>query len=53
MPERRLTAMVRALHEGGVEFLVVGGLSAMLNGVPINTFDVGSCTTEQRKMSIA
>lgn len=40
MAERRLTAMVRALHDASVEFVVVGGLSATLNGVPINTFDV-------------
>ena len=40
MVERRLTAMIRALHDAGVEFLVVGGLSAVLNGVPVNTFDV-------------
>ena len=40
MAERRLTAMVRALYDAGVEFVVVGGLSATLNGVPINTFDV-------------
>jgi predicted nucleotidyltransferase len=40
MAERRLTEMVRALHDAGIEFLVVGGLSAVLNGVPVNTFDV-------------
>jgi predicted nucleotidyltransferase len=40
MAERRLTALVRALHDAGIEFVVVGGLSATLNGVPINTFDV-------------
>jgi predicted nucleotidyltransferase len=40
MVERRLTAMIRALHDAGVEFLVVGGLAAVLNGVPVNTFDV-------------
>jgi hypothetical protein len=40
MAERRLTAMVRALHDAGVDFLVVGGLAAVLNGVPMNTFDV-------------
>jgi len=39
MAERRLTALIRALHDAGVDFLVVGGLSAVLNGVPINTFD--------------
>ncbi|HTB10606.1 MAG TPA: hypothetical protein VK752_03500 [Bryobacteraceae bacterium] len=32
--------MIRALHDAKVEFLVVGGLSAVLNGVPVNTFDV-------------
>jgi predicted nucleotidyltransferase len=40
MAERRLTAMVRALHDAGIDFLVVGGLAAVLNGVPVNTFDV-------------
>src|ERR1700722_7179113 len=40
MVERKLTAMVRALHDAGAEFLVVGGLSAVLNGVPVNTYDV-------------
>ena len=32
--------MVRALHDAGIDFLVVGGLAAVLNGVPVNTFDV-------------
>jgi predicted nucleotidyltransferase len=40
MVERRLTAMIRALHDAGVEFVVVGGLSAVLNGAPVNTFDI-------------
>jgi hypothetical protein len=40
MVERRLTAMIRALHDAGVEFLVVGGLSAVLHGAAVNTFDV-------------
>jgi len=40
MAERRLTAMIRALRDPGIEFLVVGGLSAVLNGAPVNTFDV-------------
>src|ERR1700730_12520751 len=40
MAERRLTAMILALHDAGVEFLVVGGLSAVLNGVGIATFDL-------------
>lgn len=40
MAELRLTAMIRALHDAGVEFLVVGGVSAVLNGVPVSTFDL-------------
>jgi hypothetical protein len=40
MAERRLTALVRALHDADIEFLVVGGLAAVLNGAPVNTFDV-------------
>jgi hypothetical protein len=40
MEERRLTALLRVLHDAGAEFVVVGGLAAVLNGVPVNTFDV-------------
>ncbi|HEV3331700.1 MAG TPA: hypothetical protein VG096_12000 [Bryobacteraceae bacterium] len=40
MPEGRLRATVRALNEAGVEFIVVGGLAAVLNGAPIQTYDV-------------
>src|ERR1700722_19653212 len=40
MPERRLTTLLLALHGAGVEFLVVGEVAAVLNGAPINTFDV-------------
>jgi hypothetical protein len=29
-----------ALREGGVEFILVGGLAAALNGAPVDTFDV-------------
>jgi hypothetical protein len=31
---------LRTLREGGVEFAVVGGLAAVLNGAPVNTFDL-------------
>ncbi|HEX3685284.1 MAG TPA: hypothetical protein VHU83_22310 [Bryobacteraceae bacterium] len=37
---RRLFAALRTLQEGGVEFIVVGGMAAVLNGAPITTFDV-------------
>ncbi len=36
----RLGALVRALHDAGIEFVVVGGLAGTLNGSPVTTFDV-------------
>lgn len=40
MPGSNFLAALRTLHEGGVEFAVVGGLAAVLNGAPVNTFDL-------------
>src|ERR1019366_8109599 len=40
MPDTDFLGALRALHEGGVEFAVVGGLAAVLNGAPVNTFDL-------------
>jgi len=40
MPEGRLFSALRALAESGVEFIVVGGVAAVLNGAPIATYDV-------------
>jgi hypothetical protein len=40
MPGLRYTATLRALSDAGVDFILVGGLAAVLNGAPINTFDV-------------
>jgi predicted nucleotidyltransferase len=40
MPEHKVIATLRALHEGGLEFVLVGGLAAVLNGAPVNTFDI-------------
>jgi predicted nucleotidyltransferase len=40
MPERKFAATLRALHDGGVEFILVGGLAAAVNGAPVNTFDI-------------
>ncbi len=40
MPESDFLGALRALHEGGVSFIVVGGLAAVLNGAPVNTFDL-------------
>ena len=40
MPDSDFLAALRALHNGGVKFAVVGGLAAVLNGAPVNTFDL-------------
>jgi len=40
MPDRDFLAALRALRDGDVEFVVVGGLAAVLNGAPVNTFDL-------------
>jgi hypothetical protein len=40
MPERKLIATLRALREGRVEFILVGGLAAVLQGAPVDTFDI-------------
>jgi predicted nucleotidyltransferase len=40
MPERKLIATLRSLHDGGVEFISVGGLAAVLQGAPVDTFDI-------------
>ena len=40
MPEHNLTATLRALAEAGVDFIVVDGVAAVLNGAPVDTFDV-------------
>lgn len=36
----RFLPTLRVLLEAGVEFIVVGGVSAVLNGAPVNTFDL-------------
>ena len=36
----RLFRTLRALHDGGVDFIVVGGVAAVLDGAPITTFDL-------------
>jgi hypothetical protein len=40
MPDSDFLAALRALREGGLEFAVVGGLAAVLNGAPVSTFDL-------------
>ena len=40
MPQHRLRALLQSLAESKSEFIVVGGLAAVLNGAPIQTYDV-------------
>src|SRR6266404_7669374 len=40
MPELDFFYLLRALHDAGIEFLVVGGVAAVLQGAPVNTLDV-------------
>lgn len=40
MPDSNFLTALRALHEGGVKFVIVGGLAAVLNGAPVDTFDL-------------
>ena len=40
MQEGNLVATLRYLGEAEIQFVVVGGVAAVLNGAPINTFDL-------------
>jgi predicted nucleotidyltransferase len=40
MQERKLLTTLRSFCESGVEFIVVGGLAAVLNGAPVQTYDI-------------
>ena len=40
MPETKLLSTLRSLSEGGVHFILVGGLAAVVQGAPIQTYDV-------------
>jgi hypothetical protein len=40
MPEGKLIAPLRALHDAQVDFILVGGFAAVCNGVPVVTLDV-------------
>jgi hypothetical protein len=40
MIERNFVAILRQLKAADVDFVVVGGLAAVLNGAPVDTFDV-------------
>lgn len=35
-----LSALLKGLDEAGVEFIVVGGMAAVVQGAPITTFDL-------------
>ena len=36
----RFLELLQSLVEGNVEFIVVGGVAAVLEGVPVSTFDL-------------
>jgi predicted nucleotidyltransferase len=40
MPEGKLVAPLRALHDAQIDFILVGGFAAVCNGVPVVTLDV-------------
>jgi hypothetical protein len=40
MPELKYAATLRTLQEGSVDFILVDGLAAVLNGAPVSTFDI-------------
>lgn len=40
MPESNLLGTFRILSERSVQFIVVGGVAAVLNGAPVQTFDI-------------
>ncbi len=40
MPAGKARQLLTALTGAGVDFVLVGGVAAVLNGAPINTFDV-------------
>lgn len=40
MRDHDFSRALRALVEGRVEFVVVGGIAAVLDGAPVNTFDL-------------
>jgi predicted nucleotidyltransferase len=40
MLDQDFHAELKALHQAGVAFILVGGLAAVLNGAPVNTYDV-------------
>lgn len=39
-PRSRGSAILRQFRDHGVDFIVVGGVAAVLEGVPVNTFDL-------------
>ncbi len=40
MPESNFVACLTAFHQSGAEFILVGGLAAVLQGAPVQTYDV-------------
>ena len=41
MPEVSLKSFLGALHHGEIDFILVGGMAAVLGGSPTTTLDIG------------
>jgi predicted nucleotidyltransferase len=52
MPESFLERILRRLDDEGVEFLVAGGVSAVLQGAPIVTHDLHLCYRRTRENAV-
>ena len=40
MPQHKLLATLQAFHQAGALFILFGGLAAVLQGAPIQTYDI-------------
>jgi hypothetical protein len=48
MPGGKLFATLRTLCESDIQFIVVGGLAAVLNGAPVQTYDVDAVYSREQ-----
>jgi hypothetical protein len=48
-PKTNLRAILRTLTRHRVEFIIVGGVAAVLQGAPLNTFDLDVVHRETSK----
>lgn len=46
-PELDVERLLRALHDGGIDFVVIGGIAAVLHGSARATFDLDICFSNE------